>query len=174
VEGVCLSPRARQILTRSSHQPQGGPPTQGLRSHHQPPNRLGTVAHQLKPKRHPSAEIRHPPSRRRTGGSPPQRQCRGHGLHQWQLPLSRPTIHRTVYHPARLEATLGHVIIDGVLTRTIPLHLTRPNAPAFLDLSRSGTSGLPGQSASCPAAVAPKSSANASESDSATPARSSP
>jgi hypothetical protein len=31
------------------HQPQGDPPTQGLRSHHQPPNRLGTVTHHLKP-----------------------------------------------------------------------------------------------------------------------------
>ena len=100
MEGVRLSPRARQILTRSPHQPQGGPPTQGLRSHHQPPNRLGTVAHQLKPKRRPSAEIRHPPSRRRTGGSPPHRQCRGHGLPQWQLPPGRATIRRTAYHPA--------------------------------------------------------------------------
>jgi hypothetical protein len=73
----------------------------------------------------------------------------------------------------RLEATLGHVIIDGMLIRTIPLTLTRPNAPASLDLPRSWTSGPPGYSARCPAAVASKSSANASKSDSATPARSS-
>jgi hypothetical protein len=38
----------------SPHQPQGGHPTQGLRSHHQPKNRLGTVTHQLKTIRHPS------------------------------------------------------------------------------------------------------------------------
>ena len=44
----------------------------------------------------------------------------------------------------RLEATLGHVIIDRLLTRTIPLHLTRSNAPASLDVPRSGTSGPPG------------------------------
>jgi hypothetical protein len=34
---------------RSLHQPQEGPPTQGLRSTHQPHNRLGPVTHHLKP-----------------------------------------------------------------------------------------------------------------------------
>jgi hypothetical protein len=42
----------------SPHQPQGGHPTQGLRSHHQPKNRLGTVTHQLKTIRHPSCGVR--------------------------------------------------------------------------------------------------------------------
>lgn len=43
----------------SPHQPQGGPPTQGLRSHHKPPNQLGTVTHHPKPIRHPSSGTRH-------------------------------------------------------------------------------------------------------------------
>jgi hypothetical protein len=54
-----LQPARPPDQDRSPHQPQGDHPTQGLRSHHQPQNQLGTVTHHLKPIRHPSSETRH-------------------------------------------------------------------------------------------------------------------
>jgi hypothetical protein len=67
----------------------------------------------------------------------------------------------------RLEATLGHVIIDGVLTRTIPLHLTRPNAPASLACPAAGPAATRvKRTVSCRGGT--QIIGNASESDSAT------
>lgn len=71
----------------------------------------------------------------------------------------------------RLETNLGHVVVDGILVRTIALTLS----PALHAASKTPavpvlpaallTTGLPGCSALCPATGAPRSSANASRSD---------
>jgi hypothetical protein len=79
----------------------------------------------------------------------------------------------------RLETTLLHVVLNGVLTRTIPLSLT-PTQRARLQGARApGPAPIfderPARcSAPCPVAGAPKSSANASKSDYVMPVRSSP
>jgi transposase InsO family protein len=60
------------------------------------------------------------------------------------------------------------------LTAGAPVNAPASKAPALPVAPHCSTSDLPGCNAPCPAAEAPKSSANASKSDCATPARSSP
>ncbi len=79
----------------SPHQPQEGPSPQSLLSHHQPPNRLGTVTHHPKPKRHPSRGTRQSPCQptRQPAGTARsghgERAGTGRGgpdLRRWRLP----------------------------------------------------------------------------------------